>query len=81
LGDFTLLLMPDHSTPSKLKTHSNEPVPFAILKGDELGPGIGKLGKELARRYTEAEATRTQVIVRAGHRLIEALFGADLPVN
>jgi 2,3-bisphosphoglycerate-independent phosphoglycerate mutase len=81
LGDFTLLMMPDHSTPSKLKTHSNEPVPFAILKGDELGPGLGKLGKELARRYTEAEAARTQVVVRAGHRLIEALFGADLPVN
>jgi 2,3-bisphosphoglycerate-independent phosphoglycerate mutase len=81
LGDFTLLLMPDHSTPSKLKTHSNEAVPFAILKSDELGPWIERSGKEMTRRYTEAEATKTQVVVRAGHRLIEALFGADLPVN
>ncbi len=31
LGEFTILLMPDHPTPCKLKTHSNEPVPFAIL--------------------------------------------------
>jgi 2,3-bisphosphoglycerate-independent phosphoglycerate mutase len=82
LGDFILLLMPDHSTPSKLKTHSNEPVPFAILKSDELNPHtIGGAGKRTARRYTEAEATRTQIRVGAGHHLIEVLFGADLPVN
>jgi 2,3-bisphosphoglycerate-independent phosphoglycerate mutase len=81
LGEFTLLLMPDHSTPSKLKTHSNEAVPFAILKSDELGPWIERSGREMTRRYTEAEAAKTQVVVRWGHRLIEALFGADLPVN
>ncbi len=81
LGDFTLLLMPDHSTPSKLKTHSNEAVPFAILKSNELGPWIERSGSEMTRRYTEAEAAKTQVVVSAGHRLIEALFGADLPVN
>ena len=74
-GDYTLLLMPDHATPSKLKTHSNEPVPFAILKAaDARGSGP-------ARRYTEAEAGRTGIRVDAGYRLIEALFGADLPLN
>ena len=31
LGEFRLLLMPDHATPCKLKTHSNEAVPFAII--------------------------------------------------
>jgi len=81
LGDFRLLLMPDHATPSKLKTHSNEPVPFAIVESsklyevDETPPG------ERARRYTEVEAGRTGVVVGAGYRLIEALFGADLPVD
>ncbi|MBV8452189.1 MAG: phosphoglycerate mutase, partial [Deltaproteobacteria bacterium] len=80
LGDFTLLLMPDHSTPSKLKTHSNEPVPFAMLKSQELGSWSEGPGRE-TRRYTEAEAAQTHVVVNAGYRLIEALFGADLPVN
>jgi 2,3-bisphosphoglycerate-independent phosphoglycerate mutase len=81
LGDFRLLLMPDHATPSKLKTHSNELVPFAIVESsklygaDETSPGEG------ARRYTEAEAARTDVVVGAGYRLIDALFGADLPVD
>ena len=36
LGDFTILLMPDHATPSQLKTHSSEPVPFALLKSSQL---------------------------------------------
>jgi 2,3-bisphosphoglycerate-independent phosphoglycerate mutase len=82
LGDFTLLLMPDHSTPSKLKTHSNEPVPFAIVKSNQLrlGTNRGPSG-EATRRYTEAEAARSRVLVAAGHHLIEALFGADLPMN
>lgn len=81
IGDFTLLLMPDHATPSKLKTHSGEPVPFAIVKRNELTQtGEARL-KQRVRRYTEAEAAQTGVYVGAGHRLIEALFGADLPVN
>ena len=75
-GHFRLLLMPDHATPSKLKTHSNEPVPFAMVKEDELRDKPGR-----ARRYTEAEAGRTNVRVNAGHRLIDALFGTDLPAN
>jgi 2,3-bisphosphoglycerate-independent phosphoglycerate mutase len=82
LGDFRLLLMPDHATPSKLKTHSNEPVPFALVKGAELGSRTNRSSAgDGARRYTEAEAAQTNVRVRAGHRLIEALFGANLPVN
>jgi 2,3-bisphosphoglycerate-independent phosphoglycerate mutase len=81
LGDFSLLLMPDHSTPSNLKTHSNEPVPFAIVDSNQLHRTDEGSGRKSARRYTEAEAARTQVFVSAGHRLIEVLFGADLPVN
>jgi 2,3-bisphosphoglycerate-independent phosphoglycerate mutase len=76
-GDYTLLLMPDHATPSKLRTHSNEPVPFATIRGgrSERGAMAG------ARRYTEAEASRTGVVVSEGYRLVEALFGAALPMN
>jgi 2,3-bisphosphoglycerate-independent phosphoglycerate mutase len=81
LGDFRLLLMPDHATPTKLKTHSNEPVPFAIVKSDELYESHEGSPREVVRRYTETEAARTGVLVHAGHRLIEVLFGADLPAN
>jgi 2,3-bisphosphoglycerate-independent phosphoglycerate mutase len=67
LGDFRLLLMPDHATPCKLKTHSNEPVPFAML-GSSSSKGA------VARRYTEAEAARTGVAVTDGYRLIDSLL-------
>ena len=72
-GEFALLLMPDHATPSKLKTHSNEPVPFAMLKSKSL-----KDDSKTARRYTEADAANTGVAVNQGHQLIEALFGREL---
>jgi 2,3-bisphosphoglycerate-independent phosphoglycerate mutase len=75
MGDFNILLMPDHATPSKLKTHSNDPVPFAIASGSSLGRAGAK-----ARRYTEADARATGVRVDAGFTLIEELFGRD-PVN
>ncbi len=70
MGEFALLLMPDHATPSKLKTHSPEPVPFALLtsKGS-------RANREDARRYTEADGARTGLTVAAGHTLIEVLFG------
>ena len=75
-GGFALLLMPDHATPSKLKTHSNEPVPFAILKSSSAADITNR-----GRRYTEADASRTGLIVRHGHQLIESLFGRELSSN
>ncbi len=76
-GEWSLLLMPDHATPSKLKTHSNEAVPFAMLKGGKSVPG----GGSAARRYTEAEGGRTGLLLTHGYRLIESLFGAELASN
>jgi 2,3-bisphosphoglycerate-independent phosphoglycerate mutase len=76
-GEWALLLMPDHATPSILKTHSNEAVPFAIVKG---GKSALK-GAESTRRYTEAEGGRTGLVLKQGYRLIESLFGKELASN
>jgi 2,3-bisphosphoglycerate-independent phosphoglycerate mutase len=67
-GDFRILLMPDHPTPCQLKTHSSEAVPFAIASNTALAQS------GVPRRYTEADATRNEIIVKQGYRLIEALF-------
>lgn len=74
LGDFALLLMPDHATPSQLKTHTPEPVPFALVTAATLRSGVGAP----PRRYTEAEGTKTGVVVGDGYHLIESLFGHKL---
>jgi 2,3-bisphosphoglycerate-independent phosphoglycerate mutase len=70
LGDFAILLMPDHATPSKLKTHSPEPVPFALMTAADLARS-----DRPQRRYTEAEGARTGLRVDEGCTLIGALFG------
>ncbi|MFZ0889527.1 MAG: cofactor-independent phosphoglycerate mutase [Candidatus Binataceae bacterium] len=75
MGSYAILLMPDHSTPCKIKTHSNEPVPFAILASESAGQAANP------RRYTEADGARTGVLVRDGYRLIESLFGRVPAIN
>ncbi|MGH7814947.1 MAG: cofactor-independent phosphoglycerate mutase [Candidatus Binataceae bacterium] len=73
LGDFAILLMPDHATPCQLKTHSPEPVPFALMTRAAFKAVGGK-----KRRYTEADGTAAGVVVRDGYRLIESLFGRPI---
>ncbi|MGD0073199.1 MAG: cofactor-independent phosphoglycerate mutase [Candidatus Binataceae bacterium] len=70
LGEYRLLLMPDHPTPCKIKTHSNDLVPFAMVTSQAM-----ERASATARRYTEADAARTGVVVEQGYRLIEALLG------
>jgi 2,3-bisphosphoglycerate-independent phosphoglycerate mutase len=72
LGDFAILLMPDHATPSKLKTHSPEPVPFVLMTAADFARP-----DRPQRRYTEAEGARTGLRVDDGYTLIAALFGHD----
>ena len=73
LGDFAILLMPDHATPSQLKTHSPEPVPFALMTSAQFKAGGGT-----PHRYTESDGTATGVLVPDGYHLIELLFGSPL---
>jgi 2,3-bisphosphoglycerate-independent phosphoglycerate mutase len=69
MGEFRLLLQPDHATPSKIKTHSSEAVPFAIISNQSLGNVGAK-----TRRYTEADGKATGTSLTDGYRLIETLF-------
>jgi len=65
LGEpFALLVLPDHPTPIPLRTHTSEPVPFALFRSDRSGerPGQG---------FTEAHARATGVFVPEAHRLME----------
>ncbi|MDV2988708.1 MAG: cofactor-independent phosphoglycerate mutase [Dehalogenimonas sp.] len=57
-----VLVMPDHPTPLAIRTHAAEPVPFMIW-----GSGVRITG---ARRFTEAEAQKTEMTVTEGHYLM-----------
>lgn len=65
-----VLVMPDHPTPIKVRTHTDEPVPFLLW-----GPGFAANG---AKRFTEAEAQRTGVFIEEGYKMMGKLILGDL---
>ena len=61
-----VLILPDHPTPISIQTHVAEPVPFVLW-----GPGIKVNG---ARRFTEAEAKSTGILINDGYTIIDKLI-------
>ena len=53
--DLRVLVMPDHPTPIKIRTHNDEPVPFLLW-----GPGFTPNG---GKRFTEKEAKYTEILI------------------
>ena len=64
MGDWRLLLLPDHATPIELKTHTPDPVPYLLVDSREDGPG---------GVYTEEGVAAAAVL--AGHTLLPRLLG------
>jgi 2,3-bisphosphoglycerate-independent phosphoglycerate mutase len=67
LGDFRLLVLCDHLTPLALKTHTAEPVPFALF--DSRSP------QDAPRPYTEAAAQAAGLLLEKGADLLPRLLG------
>ncbi len=60
-----VLIMPDHPTPIKVRTHTADPVPFLIW-----GKGVKTNG---AKRFTEAEAKKTGLFIEEGYKIMGKL--------
>jgi 2,3-bisphosphoglycerate-independent phosphoglycerate mutase len=68
--EYALLVMPDHPTPVALRTHTHDPVPFALLeKGKEAG--VAAAGKG----FTEQFAGQTGLTVECAHTLMDHIAG------
>jgi len=63
-----VLILPDHPTPIKIQTHTDEPVPFVLW-----GPGFASNG---AKRFTEAEAKNTGIFIDDGYNIMSKLTRA-----
>ena len=61
--DFRMLVLPDHPTPLRIRTHSSDPVPYVLYDST-------RERKSLAR-YTEAEAMATGIFEPRGCKLME----------
>ena len=62
-----VLIMPDHPTPIKMRTHSPDPVPFMLW-----GAGFTANG---GKRFTEAEAAKTGLFIDPGYNIMGRLVG------
>jgi 2,3-bisphosphoglycerate-independent phosphoglycerate mutase len=70
MGPHRVLLMPDHATPIETKTHSGEPVPFAIYDS-LIVSGTG-------RTYDEACAASTGIYIENGYELMGKFIRKEL---
>ena len=60
--DYRMLVLPDHPTPLRIRTHSPEPVPYVLYDSTR--------ERKTAKRYTEEEAMATGHFEPQGHVLM-----------
>ncbi len=70
-GDYRILVMSDHPTPIDIRTHINEPVPFAIYSSSD------ESVKNDSFVYTEKSASGSDVYVNEGYKLVSMLIGNE----
>ena len=65
--DFRMLILPDHPTPIRIRTHNGDPVPYLLYDSTR------QLKKK--ERFTEENARFANNFEPHGHRLLEKLIG------
>lgn len=66
--EIRMLIMPDHPTPIKIRTHTDEPIPYMLYDSSKT------LGEEPHLTYCEKNAMETGLIEENGYKLIEKLL-------
>ncbi len=64
--EFRLLLLPDHPTPVRIRTHASDPVPYMLYDSTRK--------REESWNYNEREAKENGIYTEEGYKLIEHLF-------
>jgi 2,3-bisphosphoglycerate-independent phosphoglycerate mutase len=62
--EYKLLILPDHPTPLKLRTHTSEPVPFLIYDSTDKKNNAEQI-------YDEEGAKKTGLYIQEGHLLMD----------
>ncbi len=69
-GELRLAVLTDHATPISLRTHTGDPVPFAVW-----GPGIEP---DRMEAYSEGAARKGGLRQRVGHKFLNLFFKAAI---
>lgn len=67
MGDYRIMIVPDHATPLSLKTHTNDPVPFFIYDSTEVLNGVDA--------FNEKTAKSTGVYIEKGYEMMRVFLG------
>lgn len=65
IGPFRIMVLPDHPTPVRTRTHSDDPVPFAVLREGDVG---GRPRPD--RGFDEDSAAQSGLYFPAGYELM-----------
>lgn len=66
--DFRLLVLPDHPTPIRVRTHTSDSVPYLLYDSTSI------YNKSESRSYNEREGRAGGIQIAEGHKLIDRLF-------
>lgn len=69
LGDYRVLVLPDHPTPVRKMTHTLDPVPYVLFGSKGEFPAVGK-----ASAYSERQAKSTGLYLAHGHEMMQRFF-------
>lgn len=72
LGEHRVMVISDHPTPCAIKTHSSEPVPFAVWPAPSGRPASG------APWFTESAAEASDLFVERGHTIMERYLSGEI---
>lgn len=64
--EYRLLVLPDHPTPIRMRTHTADNVPYLLFDSMDV--------KEKEWSYNEKDAAKSGILIEEGHTLIDRLF-------
>jgi len=62
--DYSIMVLPDHPTPLKLRTHTSEPVPFLIYRSN-------RINENTVQSYDEFTAKESGLFFSEGYKLMD----------
>lgn len=68
--DFRMLILPDHPTPVRVRTHTSDPVPYLLYDSTKAQEGCSV--------YSEKTGRESGKMLEEGYRLIDHLLNLDL---
>ena len=69
--DYAVMILPDHPTPLRLRTHTSDPVPFLIYDSRKKEDGV--------ETFDEFSAREKDLFVPKGHQLLRRMLRPDEP--